>query len=239
VRRIRLVIAGALATLALSVVGMPVAGADTTGTLAIVNGIPGRTVDICLDGSEIKSGLQYGKAVFKNVVSIGSKTLRVYATDPRKCRGSVISSKTFPLAAAQDLTIVATKNDPKFVTFDNAGLGEIPPNGGAIAGTIAFRYAGASAANFHLRYVVPILSDVPIAPTANPLWVKGDQIATTTGPGYSWGLRVTLPEDPHTLASRKFADSRNGHRYELIFVGSNARNGRIVLLDRAISAPTP
>jgi hypothetical protein len=239
VRRIRLVIAGALVTMALSVIGMPVAGADTTGTLAIVNGIPGRTVDVCLDGNEIKSGLRYGKTVFKNVVSIGSKTLRVYATDPRQCRGSVISSKTFPLAAAQDLTIVVAKNDPEIVMFDNAGLGEIPPNGAAIPGKIAFRYAGASAANFFIRYVVPIVTDAPIAPSANPLWVKGDQIVTTTGPGYSWGLRVTLPEDPHTLASRKFADSRNGHRYELIFVGSNARNAQIVLLDRAISAPTP
>src|SRR6188472_1916545 len=104
----RFLIGGAFAALAIGALWAPVGAADTQGTLAFVNGIPGRTVDVCLNGKEIKTGLGYGKAVSKSVVGLGQKTLKFYGTDPRRCRGAVVAQETFTLATGDDLTIVAT-----------------------------------------------------------------------------------------------------------------------------------
>ena len=62
---------------------MPAAAADTKGTLAIVNGIPGKKVDVCLNGNEIKCSLALRRPVFQNVVGTGNKNLKFYERDPR------------------------------------------------------------------------------------------------------------------------------------------------------------
>ena len=87
--RLRTVVVGgaALALMAVSL-AMPAAAADTKGTLAIVNGVPGKRVDVCLNGSEIKSNLAFGGHVFKDVIGTGSKNLKFYEHDPRTCRGA-------------------------------------------------------------------------------------------------------------------------------------------------------
>ena len=41
-----LLTSGALGALALTAIAAPVGGADTKGTLALVNGIPGKRVDV-------------------------------------------------------------------------------------------------------------------------------------------------------------------------------------------------
>ena len=83
-----LIMSGATAALSVATLGaIPAAAADTQGTLAIVNGVPGRRLDVCVNGTEIKSGLRYGKAVFRSVISTGEKILKLYDPDPRTCKG--------------------------------------------------------------------------------------------------------------------------------------------------------
>ena len=60
-----LVIGGAALALMAAALAMPAGAADTKGTLALVNGIPGKKVDVCLNGNEIKSNLAYGGHVFQ------------------------------------------------------------------------------------------------------------------------------------------------------------------------------
>jgi hypothetical protein len=52
---------------------MPAVAADTKGTLAIVNGVPGTKVDVCLNGMEVRSRLPYGGKLFQNDTSTGRK----------------------------------------------------------------------------------------------------------------------------------------------------------------------
>jgi hypothetical protein len=235
-----LVIGGALAVLATSAIGAPVGAADTKGTLAIVNGIPGRVVDVCLNGNEIKSNLRYAKALLKNVVNTGNKVLKFYAADPRECRGNVLAQASFPLAAGGDLTIVATKNGPdKVVTFSNAGLGEIPPAGAPLAfGIVVFRTAADVISSIKVRYWTPVIPETPVTPSVDPIWSKGDQFAANGGVETIWKARATRPDDPDTLA-QKTATSNASHRYEWILVGSNAGNARFVFLDRIVSNVSP
>src|SRR5262245_39503813 len=78
-----LVIGGALAAFASMSFVAPAGAADTTATLAIVNGVPGQLVDVCVNGAEIKSKLAYGKAVLRNSISATEKVLDFYKPDPR------------------------------------------------------------------------------------------------------------------------------------------------------------
>ena len=173
----QLLMGGALAALVVTALGAPVAAADTQGTLAIVNGIPGKRVDVCINGNEIASGLRYGRAVLRNVISTGNKNLKFYERDPRECRGNVLAQDNFPLAAAEDLTIVATKNAPKVATFSNAGLGEIPPAGTPIAQSIvAFRHAADFIASFKSRLGRWPSQRPRSTPSLDPIWTHEDQV---------------------------------------------------------------
>jgi hypothetical protein len=243
VSRLRhLVIGGALGALSITALGAPVAAADTQGTLAIVNGVPGKRLDVCINGNEIKSGLRYGQAVLRDTISTGEKVIKFYAQDPRRCKGQLHAQHDgLMLVAGSDFTVVVTKNAPRIVVFNNVSpvyLGEIPPAGPPNPnGFVAFRHASEVLANFFVRYWAPI-PETPIDPAAFPLAGKGESFATSTGPDLIWQLRVTRPEDPDTIAFRKLT-TQASRRYEWIFVGSNAGNAKIVLLNRRISLPSP
>ena len=168
---------------------LPVGAADTQGTLAIVNGIPGKRVDVCLNGNEIKSNLGYGGNVFKDVVGTGNKNLKFYAHDPRTCRGQQVGQESFTLDPAEDLTIVVTKNPDKVVVFDNAGLGEIRPRAHRRRELIS---SGDTRPSSGQLQVVSRSPRLPVAPAADPVWVKGDQISSSL----ARRLHGPTPRDP-------------------------------------------
>jgi hypothetical protein len=234
----RLLVSSIVAALALTALSAPVAALDTKGTLAIVNGIPGRIVDVCINGNELRSNLGYGRVFTKDVVNPGNKNLRVYERDPRTCRGNMLAQESFLLDPGEDLTIVATKMSPKVVIFDNAGLGEIPPDGAPIGmGVIAWRHAAEIDANFRYSAVVQT-PEVPVAPAADPVWTKGDTISGSLGPGAILRLRATKPEQSRTIAVKQ-AEMRSNRRHEWILVGSKVRNLLFVYFERRISQPSP
>lgn len=237
--RIRTLLISGLATASLTAgLVIPVTAADTKGTLAIVNGVPGQKVDVCLNGKELKSKLKYGGAVLKNVVPTGFKKLRFYKPDRRTCRGTLVAKKGFPLGAADDLTIVVTKKAPKVVTFDNSALGEIPPLGAPYGGGfVAWRHAAEFAVNFRYRLWEPG-PETPIGTAIDPISTKGQQLLSGSYEDDIWQLRATLPESPGTIALKK-VHSKSNHRYEWVFVGTNPRNAKFVVLDRKVSQPTP
>jgi hypothetical protein len=238
-----LVIGSALAALAAAAMAVPVGAADTQGTLAVVNGIPGRKVDVCLNGKEIKGGLGYGDALLRALVSIGNKNLKIYARDPRKCRGTRLGQTSFELGPGDDLTIVATKNAPKVVTFDNTSpqfLGEIPPTGAPyLLAPFAVRSAADIAADFSYHWWSDV-GDVSISPSA--IFLKGQE--------YSLGGGIGFNDDNAVRVQATVTGSTNpvlapiiqplaSHRYESILVGTRRANARLVVLDRLVSRPSP
>jgi hypothetical protein len=228
----------AVGALAITASGMSAAAADPQGTLALVNGIPGKRVDVCINGNETRSGVRYGQAVLRDVIPTGNKNVKFYARDPRTCRGNVLAQTSFVLDPGEDLTIVATRKAPKVVTFDNAGLGEIPPAGAPFANSsFAWRHASEVAANFRYRYWQPD-PESPVGPAADPVWTKGGEVSSPTTPGTILQLRATRAGELDTIAVKR-AEMGTSRRYEWILVGTSPANTRFVFIDRAISHPSP
>src|SRR5262245_46902442 len=125
VHRSRMVVlACAIAALVLGALAPPTA-AVLHAHLAIVQGIPGRSVDVCIDGHEVRSKLKYGATTLRGALP-GSHALRFRAAGPGVCQGARLGKATLELTAGDDLTIVATQLPPKVVVFDDAGLGIVP-----------------------------------------------------------------------------------------------------------------
>ena len=229
------------AALVVTALGAPVAAADTTGTLAIVNGRPGPKVDICIGPREMASKVPYGAFYRKSVISTGPKLIRFFKANRRTCGGQLLARWPVNIVPGYDHTIVLTRRPPsKIVDFDNVTpnhLGEIPPRGALIPAAI-FAWANASElpANFHYTVWDPN-PEVPI-PAVNRVFPKGDRIASGAPPNIYVRLRATKLEDPTTLAQRS-AYFKVSRRYEWILVGTNHLNMRFVLVDRGVSDLSP
>jgi hypothetical protein len=236
-----LLTSGLLTASLIAALAVPGAAADTKGTLAIVNGIPGKAVDICINGNELKSKLPYGKSWTKAIVATGAKKLRFYKPDPRRCRGQLLSQKSFALGPGDDLTIVATPSAPKVVVFSNAGLGEIPPLGTPTSlNPFAIRHAASPAADLSYDYWDGPPANAPIFPSA--IFSKGQEYQIGMGGGfligYAFQFRATIVGSPVPVDAPVFRAVQS-HRTELILVGTKRANARWVLMDRLVSQPTP
>jgi hypothetical protein len=224
------------------VVASPVAtmAQDSKGTLAIVNGTPGKRVDVCLNGREIRSGLGYGRVVSRDAAKVGRTSIRFYAPDPRRCRGDLVAQTTFALDPGEDLSVVLTRKAPRVVVFDNIGLGTIPPLGAPWEdpdiGLGAYRSAADLAVNLRVRVWTPG-DDTPVEgfPTAAQLWTKGYELKDLYAADDIHRLRATLPGGSAAIADAGRVLIRASHRYEWILVGTKPGNARFVLLDRVTS----
>ena len=238
----KLMLGSAAAALALTALGAPAAAADTAGTLAIVNGVPGQRIDICIGSKEQRSGVPYGSYYRKDVIGTGPKVLRFYKQNNAKtCGGTKLGQKTLDIGAGDDFTVVLTKKSPKIVVFDNASpfhLGEIPPRG------VDLTYpwvSWANAAEFDTNLFYTWWSPnptFPVTPNANPLFEKGDRFVGIPGAEHIYRLWATMPEKSAEIAARGFR-SKDSRRYEAILVGTVRANAKFVLINRGISAVSP
>jgi hypothetical protein len=228
-RMVRASLIGSLAAASLIIGALPAIAADTKGTLAIVNGIPGKKVDICLNGREIKSRLAYGGKVLMATVATGPKTIKFYAPDPRRCRGTLVGKDQFPLPAAADKTIVVTKLAPKVLVFDNLDLGEIPPLGlPTTLSPYAIRHAAEIAADMGYQYYNPP-PDGGGTFTPSAIFTKGQQFkqggAGGFVPDYVFEVRAALVGGTTVISAPLFRAVQS-HRYDFVLVGTNASNAR-------------
>ena len=229
------------AMLLLAGTAVPAAAANQ-GTVAVVNGIPGERVDICVNGRELRSRVPYGGWASRTI-SAGDKVLKVFRADPRTCRGTVLAKKPFTLTASpnlgSDLTLVATKKTPKkVITFFNDSMGYIPPDGlPYIYAVWAWRHAAdLGDVNFKYRLINP---EQPAEPSVAGIWQKGDQFFEGSDPDEGMQLRATRPDQDATLAKSApviFAASR---RYEWYLLGTTKANAKFVVFSRRVSQFVP
>ena len=227
--------AGAVKALAVTALGAPASATHGKGTIGIVNGIPGQRVDLCINGKEIKSRAPYGGRAFRSL-PVGDKLVKIFKADPRKCKGKKLGQKAIELTDDADWTIVINKKFPKFVMFDNAGLGMIPPDGPDFPKvSFAFRHAAdLGKVNFF------IATEGAFAPATHPIWREGDSASSDgSSPGLRVRLRATRPHKAKTLAQTKFIEFEAGRRYEMYLLGTAAKNAKIINWSRAVSLPTP
>src|SRR4029079_5796778 len=121
---VRLTIVATITAIAMPILGSAALAASPH--IAVVQGIPGKTVDVCIGNSEVKSNLRFGKWFERNV-GVGNRTIRFRTAAAGTCSGQVITKKTRTFALDDDLTIVVTAKAPKVLVFDDSGLGNIGP----------------------------------------------------------------------------------------------------------------
>ncbi len=239
-RRLRRAVVGISATaLALTMAGAPaVAEPPAEGRVAIVQGVPNRAVDVCLNGTEVRSGLRYGGKFSTKLVK-GFYDLKVFLKDPRRCKGTRLARRLIEMSPS-DLTIVLTRKSPKVVVFDNLGLGTMPA-ANHISAVVWRHAADLGNITFKIRQTTP---EMPVTfaadPTpADPAWQKRDEMGYFPMlPGFTYRTRVTRPGKSRTVAGPSTRTMKPDRRHEWILVGTSERNARLVTLTRSIQ-PIP
>jgi len=203
--------------------------AAASGRVAIVNGIPGKKVDVCINGKEVRSGLKYGKTTVRTL-SNGSKSLRLRVARSGRCTGASLGGRQLAIANGTDLTIVGTKFAPdKVLLWENTqgtpGLGLVMLRHAADIGTVGFKYA------------TPDDGQPWFDGAADDPWIKG---------AFGWGNRTdgTLmiwwahqPPAQRVIAGPYQLVVEADMRHESILVGSNLGNLKFARFKVPIEQP--
>lgn len=144
------------------------ASAAGKATLNVVHGIPGVTVNVCVDGSEAIPDFQPGDVAANVQLPAGSHTFKLVAQSDT-CGDTAILKKTTDLDAGKNYTVVANLNDtgaPNLKVFRN---------------NVAKTAPGAA------RLTVRHTADAP----AVNVWTNGARLIG--GTHFTWGESATLP----------------------------------------------
>ena len=219
----RIIIACATAALALSSIGATSASAAADSRMTFINGIPGTPIKVCLNGKKAIHALQYGDYTSR-VRDNGAWTLKVFKANPKKCRGTKLAQMDIPLNY-QDLTIVITKKAPRILVWDDTPLTSAPGNGyliwrhAAETGTVAFKY----------KLTLPPL---PLTPSLDAPWEKGDQAGGSSQTHYEWKTFVTRVDKSKRITKAKTQKISEQMRHQWVYIGTKHTNDRLVALSR-------
>jgi hypothetical protein len=214
-----LVIAAATLSLAIGALGGP-AAAQEPPRIAFVNGIPGRTVDVCVGNNEVKSKLKYGAWV-QRTFNPGIRTVRFRNAAPGRCTGRILGTEQVTLIIDTDLTLVATKLPDKVIEWDNM----TPPSAINTLGWMSIRHAADVGQVVFARETDVIVSALPV------VFVKGQEVRFVGISNQSFWLTATRIDKALPLAQGHF-QVVEGRRLEIILVGTNASNARFVVIYR-------
>ncbi len=244
-RSIRALIAtSVVAALAITAMAAP-ASAASMGRMAVINGIPGTKIDICIGSSkEIRSGLKYGGVYKKRLTGI--KKLRFRKASPGTCKGKILAGRTIGFPGGSDKTVVVTSKAPKVLVFNNAGLGTLS----AIPdGAMAIRHAADLTWNtVHFsRALWKVEREIPVGPSTaedDPdAFEKGDQFLGETyiSDTLQMQVRASRMGGSPVLAASPVFEVKPLRRYEFVFVGTKATNVKLVRVISNLSSapPTP
>lgn len=124
-RLLSLVVAGGIAASLVMVAGP--ASAGTTAHVFFVQGVPAKTLDICINGDEVKSDLTYRKKFVVDLDVPADPTayeIDIYrANDNTTCGGFALASHTYNLLVDKNYTVVAGigvgSHQPRLFIFAN------------------------------------------------------------------------------------------------------------------------
>lgn len=230
-----LLLSAAAVALAITSLGAPAVAAPGKGTISFVNGAPGRSVDVCINGREVRSGMRYGQKAHRTFWA-GRKNIKFYARNRRVCRGVLLGRKTIDLQPDQHQTAVVTRKSPKrVVVFSSIVPVASRPSAPAVFGYL--RHA-ADVGAAYLEWELHNINTNPVEPALVSPFVKGD----------SSSVLLVYAEDPALVILRAFRPLAASpflkpsiHRidllreYEWILVGTNLRNARFIQLSQPIS----
>ncbi len=223
-RRFGLAVAGAtlaVATIAATASAVP----PTTATVSVVHGIPGVTVNVCLDGKRVKSSLHYGGQFTLAAVAAGSHRVKLVPWN-RGCGATALAAKTVALTGGLSATIVAKPvgNHLGLQVFTNdlsisaPGKTTITVRHTAIAPSVAVWLNGGTA---------PVVASLARGASTGPVELT---------PGvYSWWASAVGGFKP--VIGPRVASLAGNRAYQIYAVGTKAANYRFVVVSRPAVAP--
>ena len=180
-----------------------VASAAGKATLNVVHGIPGVTVDVCVNGSKAITNFAPGDVVKNIELPAGSYTFKVVAKgDP--CSGTGIIVVTTPLMAGTNYTAVANLNasgDPNLKLFTN----NVNPTKRGKARLSVRHTADAPAVNVWVNGMKLIRG-------TDFTWGKSATLQTPKGVYAAW---VSLPGDYTPVIGPAVLELKAGHAYQV------------------------
>ena len=226
-RRIRsIAIAGVASALLLGSMAGPASAVTFPTRISIVQGIPGRTFDICIGRNELKSRARYGSYV-KRELTPDNYTIAFRQPTAGRCRGRIVRKTTIILDLQRDLTVVGTTRSPlKWVFGDNS----------------AAQSTNVGTARFTLLHAADVgkvgigWAPFALAPSESVnVWEKGETgddyaLPDATSMAY-WAMKIG---GAAPLGGLRYLNLREGRRYDLILVGTNPRNAKWVRIVKPI-----
>jgi Domain of unknown function (DUF4397) len=204
-------LAAAMMVVGLLGIGGP-ANAAGTAKLNVVHGIPGVTVDVCVDGSKAIPNFQPGDVVKGVALPAGSHTFKIVAQGDA-CSDPGILVVTTPLMAGKNYTAIAAlnpKGNPKLLLFTNNVNPTKPGNA---------------------RLTVRHTADAP----AVNVWANGAKLiggndftfgdsATLGTPRGVYAAWVSLPGDFNPVIGPAVLELKAGHAYQ-VYAWGNGTDG--------------
>ena len=233
-KRLRnLLIASATMALAIGAMGAPVS-ANSGATVAVVHGIPGVKVDVCVNGGVLQKDFKYGqRIVLDNALAAGDYRIRVkLAANARPCKGATVLKLNTTLAGSENLTIVAgfRGGKPGLRIYDHdAALGGPAKTAVSDAAIIAAHGAKTGKVDIYVAGVV-----VPTAPTPTVAGLGRGKAVGLGVPVSQWSAWVSAPGKISPLIGPKNKATKSGKINHYVAVGTKPSNFRLVFFRTAI-----
>ena len=195
-------------------------GPSAKATLWVVHGVPGATVEICVDGAEVRSGFEYGQR-FSARLPAGTYDVEVRADDPATCEGAKVLAASPTLEANKNYTAVAglaSAGAPKLFLFRN----EVRAVTDDYA-RLTVRHTAAAPKVDVLVNGRALLQD----------FSNGDE-ATVRVREDDYRVRVNVANTKTTAIGPKTLDLEDGRAYQVFAVGNGDAGYRLLVLSEAV-----
>jgi uncharacterized protein DUF4397 len=227
-RLMSLVVAGGIAA-SLVMSALP-ASAAGTAKVFFAQGWPAKTVDVCIDGVEVRSDLGYRKQ-FTTDLNVALDTqdfaFDVYtANDATTCGGLPLASHTYTLAGDKNYTVISgigVSHTPRLFLFSNP-VQNTPPH----TARLSYRHAADAGAVNAALIGKQIWRGIPNGGSVTGIFEEGTYRLRSRLTGSSTDLH---PIRNLTLAARV--------AYQVYLVGDQADGYGTIIVKQPVVRPTP
>ena len=233
-RKSKAILFGAtLAAFAVSSLAVP-ASAATGSKLTIINGFPGKKVDVCVNGREIRSALPYGKVVRKTTRS-PKTTVKLFAKNNRaRCKGTLLGKRVVSFKKG---TLVITKKFPKrVVVFDMSP--PAPTTSALVSSRLSVLHA-ADVQPVEFWRDITFIDPFPEVAAGEEILVKGDNTRDVTWTYPDTGhrlvfLAVQVPGQGEALFDPAVIYIKPDRHYFAYLIGASVGNARFVVVSEPL-----
>jgi len=214
-----LIVAGMVA-MSVFAAGGVASAAGGKATVWVVHAVPGATVDVCVNGAEVKSNFMY-KSKFSAKLPEGNYNVSIRAAKAGTCTGDIIKYLNVDLMANKNYTLAAGltgKGAVKLYAFKN----DLSPIHDGKARVQVRHIAGAPTVDVWVNGAPAITG-----------FISGEE-ATVALPNGDYTVRVAPKGTTTTVIGPRTFDLSKGMAYQVFAVGSADAGYRFLVLAQSV-----